>query len=241
MVFRFIPCEVQCEAVLQDLLDRDEALKQLKYHFQHAQACMKASADRHHRDVKFSVGDWVFLKLCPHRQQSVVKRINQKLSARFYCLFPIIARVGSIAYKLQLPESAKVHPNFHVSLFKRAVGNAPLEASLPPDEATWEDALEIQTQFPNFRLEDKPFFQDTSIDKEQPTTFIIQPKKDQHRPNEWEARCNFPSRRKFILFFMSLLKRAIGNAPLEASLPPGFETDASPDVEPVKCLATRTI
>nr|GEU34120.1 Ty3/gypsy retrotransposon protein [Tanacetum cinerariifolium] len=224
-VFRFIPGEVQCEAVLQDLLDRDEALKQLKYHFQRAQACMKTSADKHHRDVEFSVGDWVFLKLRPHRQQSVVKRINQKLSARFYCPFPIIARVGSTAYKLQLPESAKVHPIFHVSLLKRAVGNAPVEASLPPgfetdashdvepvkclvtrtiskedkmvlqlliqwptaDEATWEDALEIQIQFPNFRLEDKPLLPDTGIDKEQPTTFIIQPKKDQPRPNEWEG------------------------------------------------------
>nr|GFB45174.1 transposon Ty3-G Gag-Pol polyprotein [Tanacetum cinerariifolium] len=98
----------------KDLLDRDEALKQLKYHFQRAQA----SADKHHRDVEFSVGDWVFLKLRPHRQQSVVKRINQKP-------FPIIARVASTAYKLQLPESAKF-----VTFFMSLSLNEPLEMPL---------------------------------------------------------------------------------------------------------------
>ncbi|KAL4558063.1 hypothetical protein LXL04_036259 [Taraxacum kok-saghyz] len=130
-LFRYAPDEIKCEAVQQDLQDRDEAIKQLKYHLSRAQSQMKTSADKHRRDVDFEVGDWVFLKLRPHRQQSVIHRINQKLAARFYGPFLITARVGPVAYKLQLPDSAKVYPVFHVSLLKRAVGNAPVEPELP--------------------------------------------------------------------------------------------------------------
>ncbi|GJV84737.1 retrotransposon-related protein [Tanacetum coccineum] len=142
----------------------DEALKQLKYHLARAQAQMKSTADKHRRDVEFAMGDWVFLKLRPHRQQSVVRRINQKLSARYYRPFLILAKIGSVAYKLQLPESYKIHPVFHVSL-KQAIGNHSAEASLPlqwliqwqkgsVEDATWEDAYTIRSQFLDFRLED---------------------------------------------------------------------------------------
>lgn len=151
--------------------------------------------------MEFSVGDRVFLKLLPHRQQSLVRRINQKLYACYYGHFPIIAKVGSVAYKLQLSDSAKIHPIFHGSLLKRAVGNHPgmeMDVVTPTrpvhclatrtvstqgtqtkqwliqwengnaEEATWEDAYAIQTQFPDFRLEDKPAPLDGGIDREKP-------------------------------------------------------------------------
>lgn len=130
-IFQYTSGEIRCEAVAHDLTDHDEALSQLKYHLARSQSYMKSYADKQRRDVEFSEGDWVFLKLHPHRQQSVIRRINQKLSPRFYGPFLIIARVGSVAYRLQLPESSKIHPVFHVSLLKRAIGNHQAEPSLP--------------------------------------------------------------------------------------------------------------
>ncbi|KAL4589487.1 hypothetical protein LXL04_002394 [Taraxacum kok-saghyz] len=67
-VFQYTPREIRCEAVAYDLADRDEALSQLKYHLGRSQSYMETYADKHMRDVEFSEGDWVFLKLRPHRQ-----------------------------------------------------------------------------------------------------------------------------------------------------------------------------
>ncbi|MCI25763.1 hypothetical protein A2U01_0046954, partial [Trifolium medium] len=133
--------------VALELSDRDEALNQLKSHLLRAQQQMKKYADSKRRDVQFAVGEWVFLKLRPHRQHSVVKRINQKLSARFYGPFQIVERVGAVAYRLQLPDTSKIHPVFHVSLLKKAIGDYQVQGDLPnelevaTDELFWPEKV----------------------------------------------------------------------------------------------------
>jgi hypothetical protein len=106
---------------LKDWLADRELMQQLiKQHLARAQDRMKRQADKKRSERQFQVGDMVFLKLQPYVQTSVATRANQKLSFKFFGSFRILERIGSVAYKLQLPPSSAVHPVFHVSQLKVA-------------------------------------------------------------------------------------------------------------------------
>ena len=119
------------EAVDRSLKAREDCTTMLKYHLSKAQLRMKHQADKHRTDRVLEVGDWAFVKLQTYRQQSVAKRVNQKLSAKFFGPFLVIAKVGTVAYKLQLPESSKIHPVFHISQLKKYAGTSPVQGTLP--------------------------------------------------------------------------------------------------------------
>ncbi|KAG9444940.1 hypothetical protein H6P81_016280 [Aristolochia fimbriata] len=87
-----------------------------------AQGRMKSLADKHRREVHFQVGDWVYVKLKPYRQNSVRLQRHHKLGRSFFGPYKVIKRVGEVAYKLELPESARIHSVFHVSMLRKCVG-----------------------------------------------------------------------------------------------------------------------
>ncbi|XP_075099003.1 uncharacterized protein LOC142175896 [Nicotiana tabacum] len=88
-----------------------------------AQERMKLYADSRRTEREFQVGDIVYLKHWPYRKTSIALRKNLKLSSKYYGPFLIIAKMGQVAYKLQLPPTSKVHHVFHVSLLKKKVGS----------------------------------------------------------------------------------------------------------------------
>lgn len=70
-------------------------------------------------------------------------RLYSKLSARYFGPFQVIQQVGKMAYRLQLPETSRIHPVFHVSQLKKAVGAKRIEKDLP---------VELQAEGPTYWL-----------------------------------------------------------------------------------------
>lgn len=126
-----MPGDTTIAALKDQMVERDAVLDDLKANLLRAQQRMKVQEDISRRGVEFAVGEQVYLKLQPYRQHSSARRPFDKLAARYYGPFPIIQRIGAVAYKLQLPAEAKIHPVFHVSVLKKAVGAAQASSQLP--------------------------------------------------------------------------------------------------------------
>lgn len=106
----------------------------LQQQLKRAQDRMKIQADRKRTDREFAVGDAVLLKLQPFIQTSVAQRPHQKLAFRYYGPYQLLARVGAVTYKLQMPAGSKIHPVVHVSQLKKAEGaTVPVSPDLPPE------------------------------------------------------------------------------------------------------------
>ena len=105
------------------LTSRDQLVTRLHANLQRAQLRMKNQADTHRKDVPFVVGDWVFVKLQTYLQSSVARRQYNKLSKSYFGPFTIIGRIGLAAYSLEIPDHARIHNVFHVSLSKKYHGD----------------------------------------------------------------------------------------------------------------------
>ena len=139
----------------QLLQERDLILNELKDHLCCAQSKMKSSADAHRRAVQFEVRDFVYIKLRPYRLRSLAKRPNEKLSPRYFGPYKVVQQIGPVVYRLELPSSTTIHPVFHVSQLKRALGSTDLCQPLSPilaEDLEWlvepDQVLDIR-QSPN--------------------------------------------------------------------------------------------
>ncbi|GJS96665.1 putative reverse transcriptase domain-containing protein [Tanacetum coccineum] len=91
------------------------------------------------KPMEFQVGDKVMLKVSPWK--GVVHFGKRgKLNPRYVRPFKVLEQVGSVAYKLELPQELnKVHNTFHVSNLKKCYADEPL--AVPLDGLHFDDKL----------------------------------------------------------------------------------------------------
>lgn len=102
--------------------DKERIIQKLKHNMAQAKSRTKIYADKHISGRTFAVGDIVYLKMQPYRETTLGLRKILKVAYKFYGPFGVIQYIGQVAYKLLLPDSANIHPVFHVSQLKRHMG-----------------------------------------------------------------------------------------------------------------------
>ena len=81
----------------------------------------KSYADLKRRDIEFSVGEFVFLRVSPMKGVMSFGK-KGKLSPIFIGPFEILDRVGQVVYRLALPPTlAEMHNVFHISMLCKYV------------------------------------------------------------------------------------------------------------------------
>nr|GEU70865.1 putative reverse transcriptase domain-containing protein [Tanacetum cinerariifolium] len=112
---------------------------QIKQRIQAARDQQKSYANLKRKPMKFQIRDKVMLKVSPWK---VVVHFGKqgKLNPRFVRPFKVLEKVGSIAYKLKLPQELSRVPNtFHVSNLKKCYADEPL--AVPLDGLHVDDKL----------------------------------------------------------------------------------------------------
>ncbi|GKF43084.1 putative reverse transcriptase domain-containing protein [Tanacetum coccineum] len=98
----------------------------IKQRIQAAHDRQKSYADRKRKPMEFEVGDRVMFNVSPWK--GVVRFGKRgKLNPRYVRPFKVLAKVGKVAYRLELPqELSRVHHTFHVSNLKKCYADEPM-------------------------------------------------------------------------------------------------------------------
>ncbi|GJW00889.1 hypothetical protein Tco_1556140 [Tanacetum coccineum] len=111
----------------------------LSYKHQATRDRQKSYADVRRKPLEFQAGDRFMLKVSPWKGVICFGKWG-KLNPRYIGPFKVLAKVGTVAYRLELPQQlSRVHSTFHVSNLKKCLSDKPLE--IPLDEIHIDDKL----------------------------------------------------------------------------------------------------
>ncbi|GJV89148.1 putative reverse transcriptase domain-containing protein [Tanacetum coccineum] len=123
--------------IVQETTDK---IIQIKQRMQVARDRQKSYANLKRKSMDFQVGDKIMLKVSPWKR---VVRFGKwgKLNL-WYIPLKVLEKVGSVPYKLELPEDlSRVHNMFHVSNLKKCYADEPL--GVPLDELHFDNKLQF--------------------------------------------------------------------------------------------------
>ncbi|XP_019058864.1 PREDICTED: uncharacterized protein LOC109116956 [Tarenaya hassleriana] len=121
-----------------------EVIRKIRVNLKTAQDRQKSYADQRRRDFTLEVGDQAFLRVQAMRGHA---RFGQggNLKPRYIGPYPVIGKVGAVAYRLRLPsELGNINDVFHVSMLQRYVANP--SHVLQPQELEFTNATRFRDE-----------------------------------------------------------------------------------------------
>ncbi|GKA86402.1 putative reverse transcriptase domain-containing protein [Tanacetum coccineum] len=116
-----------------------EKIIQIKSRVQAARDHQKSYTDVRRKPLEFQVGDKVMIKVSPWKGVIHFGK-RGKLIPRYIGPFKILAKVGTVAYRLKLPKQlSRVHSTFYVSNMNKCLSDETLP--IPLDEIQIDDKL----------------------------------------------------------------------------------------------------
>ncbi|GJV42852.1 hypothetical protein Tco_1427388 [Tanacetum coccineum] len=116
-----------------------EKIIQIKRRIQAARDRQKSYVDVRRKPLEFQVGDKVMLKVSPWKGVICFAKLR-KLNSRYIGPFKVLVNVGTVAYRLELPQQlSRVHNMFYISNLKKCLSNDLL--AIPLDEIHIVDKL----------------------------------------------------------------------------------------------------
>jgi hypothetical protein len=103
------------------VIEAEEIAHRIQSNLKAAKAWQESYANKWCQPLEFEAGDRMYLRVSP---TCGVKRfeIKGKLAPRYVSPFLIMARMGNMAYRLELPPAlASVHNVFHISQLKKCL------------------------------------------------------------------------------------------------------------------------
>jgi hypothetical protein len=123
----------------------EEKIADVRENLRIAQSRQKSYADKRRRELKFDVGDHIYIKVFPIRGTRSF-RVHGKLAPWYIGMYPVIKRIGTVVYKIKLLEQlSDVHNVFHVSQLRKCLRM--------PEEQVVHDILDLQD---DLRYEEVP-------------------------------------------------------------------------------------
>ncbi|KAL0303357.1 UNVERIFIED_CONTAM: Transposon Ty3-G Gag-Pol polyprotein [Sesamum radiatum] len=143
-----------------------------------AQKQMKKYADQNRRFTEFNARDLVMVKVPDPRLSKSSRGRDPRLMQKYVGPLPVIKRIGTVAYKIELPPWWKIHNVFHVSQLKKYARNQPSR----PQLELMKTKEKVAEAILNHRV--------TRTAKQKHTEYLVKWKGCSSEENTWERVTN---------------------------------------------------